>query len=148
MAELRSRHARFACPCCGYPTLEEQAGYEICLLCWWEDDGQSDADAAKVRGGPNGNLSLAEARRNFVDHLTMYARGHDTRLGGEDSALEVQAKRTLMAAYEEIRARPTDSSLWDIVDAQERVLRAETERKVGKAGRLEDDLPEHLPNER
>ena len=30
-----------------------------------EDDGQSDADVDSVRGGPNGSLSLAQARANY-----------------------------------------------------------------------------------
>ena len=53
------------CPCCGCKTLGERGGYEICPVCFWEDDGQDDADADEVRGGPNGDLSLAQARANF-----------------------------------------------------------------------------------
>ena len=30
------------CPCCGYPTLTERAGYEVCRICAWEDDGQDN----------------------------------------------------------------------------------------------------------
>ncbi|MFE0593846.1 CPCC family cysteine-rich protein [Micromonospora echinospora] len=56
----------WACPCCGYLTLGERGGYEICDVCFWEDDGQDDHDAARVRGGPNRNLSLLDARRNFL----------------------------------------------------------------------------------
>ncbi|MEV7198411.1 CPCC family cysteine-rich protein [Streptomyces griseoluteus] len=55
----------YQCPCCGYPTLAERGLYEICAVCFWEDDGQDDHDADRVRGGPNGLLSLTEARRNF-----------------------------------------------------------------------------------
>jgi hypothetical protein len=54
-----------ACPCCGYLTLGERAGFEICEVCYWEDDGQDDHDADRARGGPNGSLSLTEARQNF-----------------------------------------------------------------------------------
>ncbi len=54
-----------ACPCCGYRTLSERGGFEICPVCFWEDDGQDDEDADVVRGGPNHSLSLTEARRNF-----------------------------------------------------------------------------------
>lgn len=49
---------REKCPCCGFPTLEELRGYEICELCDWEDDGQDDPYANQVLGGPNGDYSL------------------------------------------------------------------------------------------
>lgn len=53
------------CPCCGFVTLGERGVYEICDVCFWEDDGQDDHDADRIRGGPNGRLSLTAARRNF-----------------------------------------------------------------------------------
>jgi hypothetical protein len=56
----------YRCPCCGFATLPERSLYEICPVCFWEDDGQDDHDADEVRGGPNGLLSLAEARQNFT----------------------------------------------------------------------------------
>lgn len=49
------------CPCCGYPTYAD-----ICIICWWQDDGQDDKDAKLVKGGPNGNLTLEQARLNFI----------------------------------------------------------------------------------
>jgi hypothetical protein len=55
----------FRCPCCGYKTLAERGGFNICEVCFWEDDGQDDAHANEVWGGPNGDLSLSEARENF-----------------------------------------------------------------------------------
>jgi hypothetical protein len=55
----------FRCPCCGSLTLDEQGGYDICPVCFWEDDGQGDHDADVVKGGPNGTLSLAKARANY-----------------------------------------------------------------------------------
>jgi hypothetical protein len=56
----------YECPCCGYKTLAERGGYNICPVCFWEDDGQDDHDADEVRGGPNKDLSLTQARRNFL----------------------------------------------------------------------------------
>jgi hypothetical protein len=56
---------KISCPCCGYKTISDRGGFEICPICFWEDDGQDDADADKVRGGPNGMLSLTRARQNF-----------------------------------------------------------------------------------
>jgi hypothetical protein len=56
----------YACPCCRYLTLGERGGFEICDVCFWEDDGQDDPDADAVLGGPNGDLSLTQARDNFA----------------------------------------------------------------------------------
>ena len=52
------------CPCCGCRTLDERGMYDICPVCFWEDSGQDDHNADQ-RGGPNGSLSLTEARENF-----------------------------------------------------------------------------------
>lgn len=57
----------YACPCCGFRTLPERGGYDICPVCFWEDDGQDDHDADVVRGGPNYSLSLTKARENFLE---------------------------------------------------------------------------------
>jgi SepF-like predicted cell division protein (DUF552 family) len=67
----------FLCPCCRFPTLNERAGFEICFLCNWEDDGQDDDNAALILGGPNQSYSLTEARQNFSHFLTSY-RPSDT----------------------------------------------------------------------
>ncbi|NJM42346.1 MAG: hypothetical protein HC853_17215 [Anaerolineae bacterium] len=52
-------------PCCRYKTLSGRGHFDICPVCFWEDDGQDDHDADVVRGGPNGSLSLTEAQANF-----------------------------------------------------------------------------------
>jgi hypothetical protein len=56
----------YRCPCCRSLTLPERGGYDICAVCFWEDDGQDDSDADMVRGGPNYTLSLTEARANYA----------------------------------------------------------------------------------
>ena len=64
-----SRHSKDVptrrCPCCRSLTLHGRGGFEICPVCWWEDDGQDDHDAQAARGGPNGAISLGEARENY-----------------------------------------------------------------------------------
>lgn len=55
----------YRCPCCGFVTLAERGTFEICRVCRWEDDGQDEHDAGQVHGGPNHDLSLRQARRNF-----------------------------------------------------------------------------------
>lgn len=63
----------FTCPNCGYPTLSERKGYEICYICYWEDDGQDDIDADEIWGGPNHNLSLTESRLRVGKKLRQIA---------------------------------------------------------------------------
>jgi hypothetical protein len=55
-----------SCPCCGHTTLSERGADEHCEECGWYDDGQDDHDSAVVRGGPNGCLSLDDARARYV----------------------------------------------------------------------------------
>jgi Cysteine-rich CPCC len=55
------------CPCCGDRTLDDRRRFEICPVCFWQDDGQDDIDADIVCGGPNGTLSLTQARQNYQE---------------------------------------------------------------------------------
>lgn len=68
LTSLSSPLVRFpnACPCCGYDTLDERGDYDICRICWWEDDGQDNHNATAVLGGPNACMSLARARINYL----------------------------------------------------------------------------------
>ncbi len=59
------RGTRYACPCCKFVTLGSRGDYEICKVCFWEDDGQDEHDAEIVRGGPNYQLSLRQAQANY-----------------------------------------------------------------------------------
>ena len=56
----------YTCPCCGYMTLSEQPNgtYEICHVCFWEDDliQMNDPDYS---GGAN-RISLKQAQANFI----------------------------------------------------------------------------------
>ena len=47
-------------------TLQAPNAMGLCPVCWWEDDGQEDADASEVRLTVNGQLSLAEARNYYA----------------------------------------------------------------------------------
>ena len=64
-ADMAGRR-RFACPCCGFLTLPVRGDYELCPVCFWEDDGQGEEDADEMYGGPNGSLTLTQARANFA----------------------------------------------------------------------------------
>ncbi len=56
---------KFACPCCGFLTLEEEppGTHGICPVCGWEDDLVQFKDP--THWGANG-VSLVEARQNFL----------------------------------------------------------------------------------
>lgn len=127
---------RVACPCCGYPTLERRGDFEICELCWWEDDGQDDPRADDVRGGPNERYSLTQARRNFGDHLTMYDRGKDTRVSEEDGPALVRGKRALIDAFEALRGHPEGHrAMWRVVKDVERNVSRLLNRQLRTAER-------------
>ena len=50
---------KYTCPCCGYLTFSEPPGfYEICKICYWEDD-LSQLRFTKIKGA--NNVSLIEA---------------------------------------------------------------------------------------
>lgn len=52
------------CPCCGFYTLEQPYGsYDICPVCFWEDDFIQLEDET-YEGGAN-TVSLLQARKNF-----------------------------------------------------------------------------------
>jgi Cysteine-rich CPCC len=45
--EDTAKTPHFTCPCCGYRTLAEPPGsYEVCKVCFWEDDGVQLLDPA------------------------------------------------------------------------------------------------------
>lgn len=50
------------CECCGYRTLPERGGFDICPVCFWEDDGSSDLD----RVSPANHRTLRTARESFA----------------------------------------------------------------------------------
>jgi len=55
----------YPCPCCGYLTLSESppGTFEVCPVCFWEDDNLQFADPS-CREGAN-QVSLEEAQKNF-----------------------------------------------------------------------------------
>lgn len=60
MSELFSQ-----CDCCDYFTISDGSDYEICPVCFWEQDafGISEPDQSS---GANHGLSLLEGRKNFL----------------------------------------------------------------------------------
>lgn len=53
----------YQCPCCDYYTLSARGSYEVCPVCYWEDDGvglsQLDEESRA------NHITLRQGRRNF-----------------------------------------------------------------------------------
>lgn len=58
---------KFACPCCGYKTFREKpnGSYDICEVCFWEDD-PIQLDEPDYEGGAN-TVSLKQGQKNFSE---------------------------------------------------------------------------------
>ena len=102
---------RVKCPCCGYPTLEKRARFEICILCDWEDDGQDEPYSDEVWEGPNGDYSLTEARMNFKKHFIMYRDFQQTKE-------EMEEKNSLMILFDKLSEYEQSSSEYSILIEQ------------------------------
>jgi len=63
------------CPCCCHRTRGTPGDYGICGVCYWEDDAQDEDDSERVWGGPNGSVSLSQARENFIVFGAAQPRG-------------------------------------------------------------------------
>ena len=61
----KGKNGKYVCPCCGYATLDEVDAYEICKICFWEEDDQDDPKADECWGGPN-KVSLTDGRKNLI----------------------------------------------------------------------------------
>ena len=60
----RNKQNRFRCPCCGFYTLSVHGLYDICPVCYWEDDPLQLKDEARA-GGAN-KVCLCDARKNYL----------------------------------------------------------------------------------
>ena len=64
---MNEESARFPCPCCGRLTFDSAPGsYDVCPVCFWEDD-LSQLRWPATAGGAN-HPSLIEAQRNYATH--------------------------------------------------------------------------------
>ena len=57
---------KYTCPCCGYKTIEEEppGTYEICNICFWEEDPVQFKEP-DYEGGAS-EVSLRQAQENLL----------------------------------------------------------------------------------
>ena len=58
---------KYKCPCCGYNTFDNKpdGSYDICKVCFWEDDPIQLKDPT-YEGGAN-TVSLIQAKENYKE---------------------------------------------------------------------------------
>lgn len=54
---------KYTCPCCGYKTIDSDGNYDICSICFWEDDPFQKMNVYNL--GAN-KIPLVEAQRNYI----------------------------------------------------------------------------------
>lgn len=64
---------KYHCPCCGALSIDEERAWDICELCWWEDDALQ-FDNPDLAGGAN-DLSLKDWRDKFNNDLNDLIKG-------------------------------------------------------------------------
>jgi hypothetical protein len=57
---------KYPCPCCGFLVFDGPSGttFDICPICFWQDD-ESSVRYATIADGPN-KVSLIDGQRNFA----------------------------------------------------------------------------------
>lgn len=79
----------YMCPCCGYKTIDQPNAYEICPICFWEDDCVQLQDPL-YEGGAN-TVSLYDAQRNFEKYGACdSAFIHEVRKPNENDVRDTQ----------------------------------------------------------
>jgi len=72
----KGRNGMYRCPCCMCFTLSGPGRYDICPVCFWEDDGTTGEHGFS----PNYGVTLDEARENYrtigasKEHDVQYVR--------------------------------------------------------------------------
>lgn len=61
----KNKYNKYQCHCCGYYTLNdgEEGTYNICKVCYWEDDKFQYNDPDYISGA--NKVSLNQARQNY-----------------------------------------------------------------------------------
>lgn len=109
-----------SCPVCGYLTLEERNTFDICGICFWEDDGIDDFEENQ-ESGPN-HMTLKEGRMIFQEAKRMLL---NTDFSGSN-LLETLRNRFIEVDNLIIQNHAKD----EVINAQNEILKLLDENKV------------------
>ena len=102
---MENNQGRYPCPCCGYLVFDEGPGsYDICPICFWEDD-LSQLRFAFTEDGPN-CVSLWDGQRAYAT------------IGACESRLVQYVRQPTYEDQRDADWRPLDPARDNIEDAQ------------------------------
>ena len=110
--------------------LTSRGQFEVCRLCWWEDEPLDDETEESAA---NHGMTLAQARENFRVHGVMYDPAVDPRRGRFDDEQARSIKQALIAdfeAYATATPRARRAASVRLVE-HDRLLRESLYRSVG-----------------
>ena len=101
----------YPCPCCGYLVHEEPPGsFEICPICFWEDDNVQ-LRYAGISIGAN-HVSLMEAQQNFISFGACEERIKEYVRPPNAEDIREPGWRVLDLAIDHIEDRSRDHPKW------------------------------------
>jgi len=126
---------RFACPACGYPTLDERGGYNICRVCHWEDDGLdyyptdnrprgSRGSVFDVPSDPNRGYTLRIAMQNVEQYGIADSKDDPMTPPEYLEPLVCEARSKLSDAYRAHLEHPSGSDILAIEALEQRLYHA------------------------
>jgi hypothetical protein len=109
--EWLTRADRYPCPCCGHLVFREPPGsYDICPVCFWEDDS-IQLRWPEWAGGAN-KPSLIESQRNYLSLGAMEQRFvANVRAATNDELIE-DGWRTIDPALDNFEPRGVNEAPW------------------------------------
>ena len=87
------------CPCCGYRTLPDRAAYDLCPVCWWEDEGLEPWEYS----GPNGRTLIEAQQEYLAEHRPYRLRPGKVRAPKREEARDADWRP--YEVTDEVRAR-------------------------------------------
>ncbi len=118
-----------SCPVCGYLTLDERDSFDICSICFWEDDGIDDFEINNY-SGPN-YMTLKEGREIFQEAKIKLL----TTNFGKDNYIET-LKTKFLSLDNSIELDNVDRS--EIIRLQNEIVDLLTKNKVNGIEKLFD----------
>ncbi len=143
------------CACCGYRTLL-RLGWEICPVCFWQDDGVRDPD--QISGANHG--TLREAQQNFVaigaanvehlQHVLQDGRERYPRVARDRvlGSARIFASHYQLAICDDPKRIVSDSENWNDDKVARGFAGSPTFRMVGTEADLNDHWVELVLSER